>query len=164
MQQQSLNTDDWHATLESNHCGRKVLTLPVAAAMAAAGADSEWYVTPFALGWTVGRAASDGDRYHIILDGGDPISFPTQEEAMSFVDTLCRLAAAWATQELAPESLPPGLEFVRKQGRDLLSRVWTRLPSRAQCYTCAARPMCIAEGLPTDITSEATRPGAATRV
>jgi hypothetical protein len=144
-------TGNWCAILELNHCGHKILTLPTALAMAAAGADSGWYVAPFALVWTVGRAADDNEKYHITRDDGEPISFPTREEAASFVDSLCALAAAWATQELAPESLPPGLELARKWGVDLLGRVWPHLPSLVQCYTCAARPMCIAAGLPSNV-------------
>lgn len=144
MAYRTVNTDEWHTALRSNHRGRKELTLPVAVAMAATGADSAWYVAPFSTWWTVGRTANDSEQYHILLDDGEPIAFTTEADAASFVDALCALAAAWATQDLAPESLPEGLEYVRKRGVDLLATVWSRLPSRVQCYTCATRPQCLA--------------------
>lgn len=80
--------NDWCERLDTNHFGRKVLTLTTALAMAEGGASDHWYVAPFATAWTVGRCTRDGEAYHILLEDEDPIWFPTRRTAMSFVDTL----------------------------------------------------------------------------
>jgi hypothetical protein len=78
---------DWDATLETNSCGRRILTLPAAREMAARGEMSGWYVAPFATVWTVGRESTE-ERYHILDADGEPITFASPEAAQAFVNGL----------------------------------------------------------------------------
>lgn len=86
-------SDDWVKDLETNAFGVKLLTLRKAFMMAAAGSCAGWYIAPFALKWTVGRAAANGSRYHVI-SAGEPITFDSIGEAYEFLAGILRLAAS----------------------------------------------------------------------
>ena len=93
MQHASPASADWVDGLDVNDYGRRVLTLAKALAMANAGARG-WYVAPFAMEWTIGRASAGGERFHILRDDGEPICFRQREDAARFIDKLLRFPAA----------------------------------------------------------------------
>ena len=78
---------DWMDVLPVNERGRKALTF--AAARQVVELDrSGWYVAPFNLGWTVGKAtgSKDRDRYfHLVRQDGEPLFFDTADAARSFL-------------------------------------------------------------------------------
>jgi hypothetical protein len=86
-------TDDWVDQLETNRHGVKLLTLRRAFELAATGCCAGWYISPFAVKWTVGRMAKSGRRYHVISDG-EPMRFESLAEAFQFLGGILRLAAA----------------------------------------------------------------------
>jgi hypothetical protein len=59
--------------------------------MAARGSSMGWYISPFALKWTVGRMAG-ARRYHVMQDG-EPITFESVAEASNFLAGILRLAS-----------------------------------------------------------------------
>ena len=85
--------DEWVQDLETNAHGVRMLTLRKAFLMAANGCAAGWYIAPYALKWTFGRAAGDNRRYHVICDG-EPIVFDSVAEAFQFLAGMLRLAAA----------------------------------------------------------------------
>jgi len=87
------HSDGWVQELETNVHGVRILTLRKAFVMAASGRSAGWYIAPFALKWTFGRAAADNRRYHVICDG-EPIVFDSVAEAYQFLAGMLRLAAA----------------------------------------------------------------------
>ena len=89
----STQGDGWVDDLDVNAHGVRLLTLPRALALAAAGGCAGWYVSPFALQWTVGRMSASGRRFHVIREG-EPIRFGSVAEAMQFLGGPLRLAAA----------------------------------------------------------------------
>ena len=49
---------------------------------------SGWYVAPFSLGWTVGKATgrTDKDRYfHVVRHDGEPLFFDSVDAAQEFL-------------------------------------------------------------------------------
>ena len=86
-------SDGWVDGLDSNTYGVRLLTLRKARELAASGSSAGWYISPFALKWTVGRMARDGRRYHVV-DDGEPVRFETMAEAAAFLSGILRLAAA----------------------------------------------------------------------
>ena len=98
-------SDDWVGSLDTNPHGVRLLTLRRAFELAASGCCAGWYISPFALKWTVGRMAGNGRRFHVISDG-EPISFESVAEAFQFLGGILRLAAA---PQLSLGS--PGLDF-----------------------------------------------------
>jgi hypothetical protein len=76
--------ESWVAELDANSHGLRILTLPKAIEMAAHGAFAGWYISPFALKWTVGRMANDQRRYHVI-ENGEPVMFDSIAEASNFL-------------------------------------------------------------------------------
>jgi hypothetical protein len=79
-----IDRTDWTELLEINECGRKILTLQHAQNLAAQGAIEDWYVAPYAMAWTIGRRASNGDAYHV-LAGGEPVTFHSEARAAAFL-------------------------------------------------------------------------------
>jgi hypothetical protein len=84
--------EDWVDQLEMNSHGVKLLTLRRAFELAATGCGAGWYISPFAVKWTVGRMAKDGRRYHVICDG-EPMRFESLADAFQFLSGILRLAA-----------------------------------------------------------------------
>ena len=78
---------NWMDLLPVNERGHKALTF--AAARQVVQLDrSGWYVAPFSLGWTVGKAtgSTDEDRYfHIVKQDGEPVFFDSVDAARSFL-------------------------------------------------------------------------------
>ena len=93
MVSQTPSSDEWVDGLDSNLYGVRLLTLRKARELAAKGSCAGWYISPFALKWTVGRMARDGRRYHVV-DDGEPVRFETMAEAAEFLSGILRLAAA----------------------------------------------------------------------
>jgi hypothetical protein len=85
--------DDWVGELDTNAYGVRLLTLRKAFELASAGCCAGWYISPYAVKWTVGRMAKTGQRYHVIADG-EPMRFETVGEAFQFLGGILRLAAA----------------------------------------------------------------------
>ena len=85
--------DAWVNELETNSYGVRLLTLARACELAARGCFAGWYVSPYALRWTVGRMAASGRRYHVI-EGGEPITFDNLGEASQFLSGILHVAAA----------------------------------------------------------------------
>ena len=85
--------DHWVDGLDVNAHGVKLLTLRKAFELAAAGCCAGWYISPFAVQWTVGRMARTGRRYHVIADG-EPMRFESVGDAFQFMGGILRLAAA----------------------------------------------------------------------
>jgi hypothetical protein len=83
----------WVTQLETNVYGVRLLTLRKAFELAAEGCCTGWYISPYAVKWTVGRMAKSGQRFHVISDG-EPIRFESMAEAFQFLDGILRLAAA----------------------------------------------------------------------
>ena len=119
MQQQRFEMDDWVTALDTNVHGRRLLTLSKALAMAHGGA-SGWYVAPFAMEWTVGRAASDGERYHILRNDGEPICFCHREEAVRFVEKLLRLPENALERDAVSKALVESLASGEAWGPEVL--------------------------------------------
>ena len=119
MQQQRFEMDDWVTALDTNVHGRRFLTLSKALEMAHGGA-SGWYVAPFAMEWTVGRAASDGERYHILRNDGEPISFCLREEAVRFVERLLQLSENAPERDAVSKALVDSLASVEAWGPEVL--------------------------------------------
>ena len=90
---QSDTNEEWVEQLETNAYGVRLLTLRKAFELAAEGSCAGWYISPFAVEWTVGRMAKNGQRYHVICDG-EPIRFENMAEAFQFLGSILRLAAA----------------------------------------------------------------------
>ena len=86
-------SDGWVDGLDSNAYGVRLLTVHKARELAASGSSAGWYISPFALKWTVGRMSRDGRRYHVLEDG-EPVRFETMAEATAFLSRILRLAAA----------------------------------------------------------------------
>jgi hypothetical protein len=93
MVRQTPASDEWVDGLDSNVYGVRLLTLRKARELATAGSSAGWYISPFALKWTVGRMARDGRRYHVV-DDGEPVRFETMAEAAEFLSGILRLATA----------------------------------------------------------------------
>ena len=78
---------NWMELLPMNQRGRKALTF--AAARQVVEVDpSGWYVVPFNVGWTVGKATgnTDKDRYfHVVKQDGEPLFFDSVDAAKSFL-------------------------------------------------------------------------------
>src|SRR5262245_35536966 len=77
----------WLDVLPVNEHGRRALTFAVAKKVVAIDA-AGWYVAPFSLGWTVGKATgrTDKDRYfHIVKQDGEPLYFDSVEAAHDFL-------------------------------------------------------------------------------
>ena len=77
----------WTEVLPINEHGHRALTFAVAKQVVAMDAGG-WYVAPFSLGWTVGKATgrTDKDRYfHIVRQDGEPLYFETVEAAHNFL-------------------------------------------------------------------------------
>jgi hypothetical protein len=89
----SAPDDEWVRELDTNEYGVRLLTLRKAFELAAAGCCAGWYISPFAVKWTVGRMAKSGQRYHVIADG-EPMRFDSVGEAFQFLGGILRLAAA----------------------------------------------------------------------
>ena len=85
--------DDWVGKLDVNAHGVRLLTLPRALELAAAGCCAGWYVSPFALQWTIGRMTASGRRFHVICEG-EPIRFGSVAEAVQFLGGTLRLPGA----------------------------------------------------------------------
>ena len=81
----------WVAGLDANCHGVRILTLTKAFEMTASGSFTGWYVSPFALKWTVGRMAG-ARRYHV-MQNGEPITFDSVAEASTFLAASLRIAA-----------------------------------------------------------------------
>jgi hypothetical protein len=111
MASQTLSSDRWVDGLDSNLYGVRLLTLRKARELAAEGSCAGWYISPFALKWTVGRMARDGRRYHVV-DGGEPVCFETTAEAAQFLSRILRLSAApdvtLSLSPLSPATIPLG--------------------------------------------------------
>jgi len=77
----------WIEVLPLNDRGRPALTF--AAARQVVEIDrSGWYVAPFCLGWTVGKATGNRDRdryFHVVKGDGEPLFFDTADAARSFL-------------------------------------------------------------------------------
>jgi hypothetical protein len=86
-------SDEWVHELDANAYGVRLLTLDKACALAAQGYSAGWYISPFALKWTVGRMALDGRRYHV-TNSGEPVCFENMAEAAEFLVDILRLTAA----------------------------------------------------------------------
>ena len=95
--------DDWVSELDVNPHGLRLLTLPRAQELASAGCCAGWYISPFALQWTVGRMTAAGRRFHVISEG-EPIRFASMAEAHRFLGQILRVPAA---PELSPDWLQP---------------------------------------------------------
>ena len=93
MSGQNETPDDWVRELDSNAYGVRLLTLRKAYELAAQGYSAGWYISPFALEWTVGRMARDGRRYHV-TNAGEPVRFENMAEAARFLVDILRLTAA----------------------------------------------------------------------
>jgi hypothetical protein len=89
----SESPEDWVDQLETNRHGVRLLTLRRAFELAAKGCCAGWYISPFAVKWTVGRMAKNGQRYHVISEG-EPMRFDNVAEAFQFMGGILRLAAA----------------------------------------------------------------------
>jgi hypothetical protein len=89
----STQSDDWVGELDVNAYGVRLLTLPRALELASAGCCAGWYVSPFALQWTVGRMTANGRRFHVIAEG-EPIRFGSVAEAVQFLGGTLKLPAA----------------------------------------------------------------------
>jgi hypothetical protein len=85
--------DAWVRELETNAYGVRLLTVRKACELASAGCCGGWYISPFAVKWTVGRMATSGRRYHVTADG-EPLRFESVGEAFQFAGVILRLAAA----------------------------------------------------------------------
>ena len=81
----------WVAELDANSHGVRVLTLTKALEMATSGSFMGWYISPFALKWTVGRMAG-ARRYHVIQNG-EPLTFESVAEASEFLARILQLAS-----------------------------------------------------------------------
>jgi hypothetical protein len=90
---QNLKSDEWVRELDSNAYGVRLLTLHKAYELAAQGYSAGWYISPFALKWTVGRMARDGRRYHV-THSGEPLRFENMADADQFLVEILRLTAA----------------------------------------------------------------------
>jgi hypothetical protein len=56
-----------------------------------------WYVAPFSLGWTVGKATGniDRDRYfHVLKQDGEPLFFDSADAAHTFLRMELRVTRA----------------------------------------------------------------------
>lgn len=93
MSRQITRTDDWVEELDSNAYGVRLLTLAKACELAAQGYCAGWYISPFALKWTVGRMTRNGRRYHV-LNEGEPVRFENLADAAEFLVDILRLPAA----------------------------------------------------------------------
>ena len=91
--QAAPDRDDWVDGLDTNSYGVKLLTLPKALELASAGARGGWYISPFAVKWTVGRMSTSGHRYHVVSNG-EPIRFESVAEAFQFTGGVLKLGAA----------------------------------------------------------------------
>jgi hypothetical protein len=87
------DADGWVTELEANEYGVRLLTLAGAYELAGRGCCAGWYISPYALRWTIGRMAASGRRYHVIADG-EPLTFDTVADAHQFLSGILRVAAA----------------------------------------------------------------------
>lgn len=102
------NRAQWTNDLDTNAHGRKVLTLPKACEIAAAGDGIGWYVAPFAMKWTVGRVGPDDEHYHVI-NGDEPITFDETAAARSFLRRVLHVSAPLDLGREFPRNVPqPG--------------------------------------------------------
>ena len=99
------DSDDWVNALDTNAYGVRLLTLPKALELASSGACGGWYISPFAVKWTVGRRSTSGKRYHVVTNG-EPIRFDSVGEAFQFVGGVLKLGAAPQVALDVP-ALPP---------------------------------------------------------
>jgi hypothetical protein len=79
--------EHWTDVLPVNEHGRRALTFSVARRVVAMD-QAGWYVAPFSLGWTVGKATgrTDKDRYfHVVKQDGEPLFFDSVDAAHSFL-------------------------------------------------------------------------------
>lgn len=88
---QAADIQSWVAELDANSHGVRVLTLMKAFEMVASGSSMGWYISPFALKWTVGRMAG-ARRYHV-MQNDEPITFESVAEASNFLAGILRLAS-----------------------------------------------------------------------
>ena len=89
--EQATEYQSWVAELDANSHGVRVLTLTKAFEMAASGSFMGWYISPFALKWTVGRMAG-ARRYHVIQNG-EPLTFESVAQASEFLARILQLAS-----------------------------------------------------------------------
>ena len=82
--------DDWVNELDTNEHGRRFLTLHKAMSMAADDGKAGWYIAPFAMKWTIGRMTADEERYYVLLESGEPITFEHALEAKGFLSGLLK--------------------------------------------------------------------------
>jgi hypothetical protein len=83
----SKSPEHWADTLPLNNHGRRALTFAVAKRVGERDSGG-WYVAPYSLGWTVGKATgrSDRDRYfHVVKQDGEPLFFDSMDAAYSFL-------------------------------------------------------------------------------
>ena len=106
MPSQKPSSDRWVDGLDSNSYGVRLLTLRKARELAAEGSCAGWYISPFALKWTVGRMARDGRRYHVVNDG-EPVRFETMAEAAEFLSGILRVSAPPQISLTFPSSCAP---------------------------------------------------------
>jgi hypothetical protein len=88
---QAAEIQGWVAGLDANCHGVRILTLTKAFEMTASGSSTGWYVSPFALKWTVGRTAG-ARRYHV-MQNGEPLTFDSVAEATNFLAASLGVAA-----------------------------------------------------------------------
>jgi hypothetical protein len=108
----SETPEDWVDQLETNSHGVRLLTLRRAFELAAKGCCAGWYISPFAVKWTVGRMARNGRRYHVLSDG-EPMCFDSVAEAFQFLGGILRLAAAPQVALDFPRLLVDGTRDIR---------------------------------------------------
>ena len=85
--------DAWVNELDTNSYGVRLLTLARACELAARGCLGGWYVSPYALRWTIGRMTGNGRRYHVVEEG-EPITFESPGDAFQFLAARLRVTAA----------------------------------------------------------------------
>ena len=78
----------WTDLLSVNPYGRQSLTLSTAKQVAMMDRTG-WYVAPFSLGWTVGKAVDEPaprrNYFHVLGARGEPLFFESVEAALTFL-------------------------------------------------------------------------------
>ncbi|MGZ8154072.1 MAG: hypothetical protein ACXW2A_17255 [Burkholderiales bacterium] len=100
-------SEEWVTRLETNPYGLRILTLHMAFQLAGDQASSGWYIAPYALKWTVGRAASPDRRYHVTCSG-EPITFETVHAAFEFLTDMLGLHPTKIDTRLPTPEKPRG--------------------------------------------------------
>ena len=91
-----MSQQHWMDVLPVNKHGRKALTFAVAKRVVQIDSGG-WYVAPFSLGWTVGKATGrvDRDRYfHVVKQDGEPLFFDSPDAAHTFLRMELRVTRA----------------------------------------------------------------------